>query len=44
MKFSKKNLKYEIFKGANPFESESNIDIYLPALTTLKKSCRIARS
>ena len=31
MKFLKKNIKYEISKGANYFENEANTDIHLSA-------------
>ena len=35
LKFSKKNLKYEISKSANVFESELDINVYLSAYTAL---------
>ena len=42
MKFSKKNLKYEISKCANLLDCEPNTTIYLSAYTVLKKSYQIA--
>ena len=41
MKFLKKILKYEISKGANPFGSEPNTDVYLPAFTALKRATEL---
>ena len=38
MKFLKKILKYEISKCANPFGSEPNTDMNLPAFTALKRA------
>ena len=41
IKFLKKILKYEISKGANPFGSEPNTDMYLPAFTALKRATEL---